>query len=489
MIISNRLFVKLSLVFLCILIITAVVLTFLNQYTAQNYYEEANQRLNANLAQYTADHIPNTFDENLKIDTLAIQEIMHSMMVINPNVEVYLLNSNGTILSHVAPYKKVVRESVNLEPIKSFLDAEGKVFIKGDDPRDFNCQKVFSAAPVYKNNEILGYYYIILASEEQVSLLSSIRNAYTLRLGIRLLFFTLLGSLLLGLVAIWYQTKNLSTINKVIHQFLDGDYSARIQDAEKGDFSFLAKSFNKMANQIQQYIEKIVSINTFRKELIANISHDLRTPLSIIQGYSETLQMKRQSLSSKKIHDYLDNIHESTKRLNGLVNQLFELSKLESNQIQVHKEPFPIDELARDLMQRFDILAQEKNIQLSFEKVDKLPIVFADVALVERVVQNLLDNAIKFTPPGGEIKIAIHKNQENVEVQIIDTGSGISDDQKTAIFQRYVKSEPSEKSTSGSGLGLAIANRIMELHNSSIQVSSQLHKGSTFTFQLPVFST
>ena len=484
----NQLFIKLSIIFLVILAAVGAVVTYISQYTARQYHLETNQKLHAELAQYTVDHLPNTFNDDGSIDTSTIQELMHSMMIINPDVEVYLLGRDGVILSHVAPYKKVVRKQVDLEPIKSFIAAEGDLFIEGDDPRDLEGKKVFSVAPFYKDDEIKGYYYIILASQEKDAVMQSLLDTYSWRLASKLLLITLISSLVLGLFAFWYQTRNLSVIKKVMERFKQGDYSARIPHNQKGDFAILGDTFNSMAATLQQNIEKIVSIDTFRKELIANISHDLRTPLSIIQGYTETLSMKKDVLSKEQQDDYLENIHESTKRLTGLVNQLFELSKLESNQIQVEKEPFPLQELTRDMVQRYKILAEKKSINLEFEIDKELPLVYADIALVERVIQNIMDNALKFTPEHGTIRIALHHDQSSVSVDISDTGKGIPATKQSAIFERYIKSEPSDKQKTGSGLGLAIAKKIMELHDSTIYVKSKLDVGSTFRFELPVYS-
>lgn len=484
----NQLFIKLSIVFLLILIAVGGIITYISQYTARQYHLETNQKLHAELAQYTVDHLPNTFTADGQIDTTSIQDLMHSMMVINPDVEVYLLDNSGKILSHVAPYKKVVRDRVDLGPVIQFVDSEGALFIEGDDPRDQLGKKVFSAAPFIKDDEIKGYYYIILASQEKDAVMSSLKNTYAWKLGSKLMLITLVGSLILGLFAFWYMTRNLSKIKQVMEKFRRGDYSARIADDQKGDFAVLGDTYNSMASTIQQNIEKIVSIDSFRKELIANISHDLRTPLSIIQGYTETLLMKKDTLPKNQQEEYLDNIHESSKQLVGLVNQLFELSKLESNQIKVHKEPFPLQELTLDMAHRFEILAEQKNIQLEFEPVKDLPLVYADIGLVERVIQNILDNALKFTPEKGKITIKLYHDQNHVKVDISDTGKGIPKNRQSAIFERYIKSEPSEKQKVGSGLGLAIAKKIMELHDSTIQVKSKLDVGSTFRFELPVYT-
>ena len=484
---KNQLFIKLATIFMITLIVIGSIVVYITQYTARQYHLETNQKLHAELAQYTVDHLPNTFTPDGSIDTNSIQELMHSMMIINPDVEVYLLDPQGNILSHVAPYKTVVRKNVNIIPIRQFIEQKGQIYIEGDDPRDLQGQKVFSVAPFMQDEILKGYYYIILASQEQESVMSSLRNTYAWKLGTKILLLTLIGSLILGLLALWYQTRNLSIITRVMDKFRNGHYDARIPENQKGDFALVSETFNSMADTIQANIDKIVSVDNFRKELIANISHDLRTPLSIIQGYTETLQIKQHELSEQQKFDFIDNIFESSKRLVGLVNQLFELSKLESNQIKLNKEPFQLQELAKDMTHQYEILAQQRGINLYLDPVENLPLVHGDIALVERVIQNILDNALKFTPENGIIHINLSHNKSHVKVEIQDSGSGIPENKHSAIFERYIKSEPSEKQKIGSGLGLAIAKKIIELHDSSIQVKSKLNMGSTFSFHLPVY--
>lgn len=484
---NNKFFIRLSLSMLLVLLLFGSAMTYISFVTTRNYQEEANQKLHAHLAQFTIDHLE-TFNEEGKLDTTAIQKVMESMMIINPDVEVYLLDTAGGIMAHVAPYKKVVREAVSLEPVKRFIADKGQNFIKGDDPRDFLKSKIFSAAPILQNDVLKGYYYIILVSEERESVFAGLLGTYTMDTFLKLIALAAVLALLLGFFILWYQTKHLQAITDGMGQFHSGDFSTRIETDERSMFSGISETFNDMANQIQLQFDKIKSIDNFRRELVANISHDLRTPLSIIQGFTETLQLKKNELSAVEENQYLENINESTKKLKGLVNQLFELSKLENNQIQLQKEPFPLDELAYDLMARYEVLFKEKNIEMEFVRNPETPLVFGDISLVERVIQNLVDNAIKFTPKGGKIKLEIGSSDtQNILFSISDTGSGIAEKDLSAIFERYHTKTKDETSVKGTGLGLAIANKIIQLHNSTIDVSSKLNQGTRFSFNLPAY--
>ena len=413
----------------------AMIVTWLSFDTSQKYYDEANQRLHKGLAQFTSDHLE-TFTEDDSLNAAAIDDLMHSMMVINPDVEVYLLDPSGKILSHVAPKKIVVRDKVDIAPIQQFIEEEGNRCVKGDDPRDISGLKIFSAAPVMKGDQLMGYYYIILASQERAGVLAELTNSYALGIGLRLILLVIAGAVILGLLALWYQLRHLVPITESMQAFQKGNYATRIS-SNTGIFNTVGNTFNTMANQIEQQIEKIKSVDQFRKELVANISHDLRTPLSIILGYVETLQIKGDDLSPEQKDQYFNNISESSKRLSGLVHQLFELSNLENNQVEFHSEPFSLSELVHDMMGQYQVLAKDKRIELKCLQREGLPLAEGDISQVERVIQNLLDNALKFTPEGGLIELGIIQEGKHLKFRITDTGIGIPSEQLSAVFDRY----------------------------------------------------
>jgi len=243
-----------------------------------------------------------------------------------------------------------------------------------------------------------------------------------------------------------------------------------------------------MAEVIVDNFDKISATDKFRQELIANVSHDLRTPLSVMQGYAETLMMKKQTLSETEQNQYLTVVHDSAQRLSGLVEQLFQYAKLEANLVTPEKEAFPIGELASDILMAYHLKADEKNIHLHMEAPAHLPSVFADIALTERVFQNLLDNAFKFTPDGGDITVRLSEASTGIKIQITDTGIGIAAEDQSYIFERYKQADSSTAKKKGMGIGLAIVKKILELHQATIEVSSEQGKGTAFIFVLPVTS-
>ena len=213
-----------------------------------------------------------------------------------------------------------------------------------------------------------------------------------------------------------------------------------------------------MADTIVGNMDKMQSVDQLRRELIANVSHDLRTPLAVLKGYVETLQMKRETLSEKEKEEYLQITHDNVDKLSNLINQLFEYSKLEAEQVTPVKEPFSITELSHDLIAKFKVLAERKEISLKLDNPEENCMVYADVSLVERALQNLIENAIKYTEQKGKVTLSLNKKGKNIEINITDTGTGIPVSEQPYIFDRYKQVDKSAKKQ-GYGLGLAIVKK------------------------------
>ncbi|HMQ62528.1 MAG TPA: HAMP domain-containing sensor histidine kinase [Flavilitoribacter sp.] len=482
---SNRLYWKISATLFTLLLVLGGLYIVITAYVGRQYLEEANQRLYGHIADSTVAVMTPLVQG--KVDTQAVQDIMHSTMVINPSVEVYLLDTLGGIITYLAPNKKIKLDRVNLAPVHQFIRNRYGRTIKGEDPRNPEDKKVFSAAPIYHKGRLEGYLYIILASEEQAAVTTPLFGSYILRLGTRSFLVILAIALIVGMVVIWLLTRGLGQITDTVRRFKEGDHQARIELKDQGDLTPLAETFNSMADTIMANIRELQSVENLRRELIANVSHDLRTPLAIMQGYIETMMIKEKDLSAEDRRRYLRIMLDSSEKLSRLVAQLFEYAKLEAKQVQVQKEPFFLAELAQDILVKYRVLADKQDISLVLEAPAGLPLVFADVALVERVIQNLLDNALKFTPEGGEVTLCLKEDEKGVEVLISDTGPGIPESEQAFIFERYRRGEAGKNKPAGAGLGLAIVKKILEIHQSAIQLRSAPNQGATFWFRLPAY--
>jgi signal transduction histidine kinase len=483
----RSLYWKLSATFLLLLVVLAVAYVYITAFTAEMYFQEANQRINAAVAEHIAREMNLIVDGMIDQETVAT--LFHNIMVINPSVEVYLLDPQGKILSSFAPGKVVQRISVSLEPIHKFLQAKGTSFVLGDDPKNAKGEKVFSAARIERNGKLEGYLYVILGGEEYDSAAQFLLGSYILRLASRTMGLTLIAAAVIGLVAFRLITKSLRTTIQTVREFQSGNFEARVPPSSSLETQQLARAFNEMAETIVRHIEEMKTMDNLRRDLVANVSHDLRTPLVSIHGYVETILMKEDTLSKDERLHYLTTVRQSAEKLKRLVEELFELSKLEAKQTKPRLEPFSIAELVQDVAQKFQLLAEQHQVRIETLYPRDLPLVTADIALIERVFQNLLENALKHTPANGVITIRLEPMNNQVKVNVADTGLGIPPEELPFVFQRYRRSsQGSSGNDTGAGLGLAIVKKILEVHGLSISVSSRMKEGTAFSFHLPVES-
>jgi signal transduction histidine kinase len=482
----NSLYWKISAVFLLVLIIISAVYIYISVITAEMYFQETRQKLDLKVAAHIASD--NNFFSGDSININVLKNVFHNVMIINPSIEVYLLDTSGTILAYYAPNQTIKLKGVPLEPVKKFISSTRESFLMGTDPKNPEKQKAFSAAKVMDNGKFKGYIYVILGGKEYDNASDVLFGSYIMRLGIRSMIIALITAAIIGFLAIGFIIRNIRLIVGVIRDFQKGNLSARITLKSKGELREFANSFNDMADTIVSNMQQIKKMDTLRRDLVANVSHDLRTPLSIIRGYVETVLIKNTNLSDEDRGKYLEIILKSTERLLALVEELFELSKLEAKETLPQNEFFSLAELLQDIHQKNLIIANSKNIKLNLNISENLPFIFGDIAMMEKVIQNLLDNAYKFTPAFGEISILLKREDDRrITAVISDTGFGIEKDEISLIFERYyqVKRVSTELQT-GTGLGLIIVKKILDMHQINIRVESELSKGSSFILSIPI---
>ncbi|MBK9736258.1 MAG: HAMP domain-containing histidine kinase [Saprospiraceae bacterium] len=235
-------------------------------------------------------------------------------------------------------------------------------------------------------------------------------------------------------------------------------------------------------DKLMQANQKLSQLDSFRKEMISNISHDLRTPMASIIGFLDLAKNTNSLLSEDDRRNYIDVAYSETKRLNRLVSDLFDLTKLESGQIVLNKEKFNMYELLSDIIQKYQLKINAKHVDLNFEIHENLGLAYGDIKYIDRVFQNLLDNAVRYVDEGGYIKIWILDADKRFKIKICNSGDLIPEADLDVIFDRYYTNEKSDSARSG--LGLAIAKSICTLHNCTIKAESNGHVNS-FWFTVP----
>jgi signal transduction histidine kinase len=477
----QRFSVKLSLLFLALLVTMGIAQVMISIRITEKRNVETDQLVNLNLAQDMAREIEPYIQEGINLNEIG--PVIHYMMVMNPKIEIYVLDSAGTILAFFSePGIKIKLDHVDIKPILTFLKKGRPIPLYGTDPRNPKQEKPFSAAQISIGRNQKGYLYIVLRSSLYDRAESMLRDRY--------LFSTLNKSILLslpfvgiiGLFLFAFLTKRLQQVSKAVQDFERGKYDCRVETESKDEIGSLARAFNQMADTINAHLEQLKKTDELRRELVANVSHDLKSPLATIQGYIETLIMKADSISVTDQRRFLEIVLQSTKSLDRMVGELLELSKLETKQVEPVFETFSMTDLAQDVFMKFMPRADKRHIHLSAEIPEKLCFVKADIALIERVMSNLLDNAVKNTPDSGSVRIELHCFNDKTRFLVSDSGKGIAPEDVPHLFERFYSGTNAE---GGSGLGLAISQKIMELHESRITVKNLPGGGSSFSFDLP----
>jgi two-component system OmpR family sensor kinase len=458
--------------------------------TTRLHNQEANQRFNSSLAAHLAA------DEEIlrdgRVDEEKAAEIFHMLMVVNPHIELYLLDEGGKILSYSAPPGKVLREAVDLEPVRRFLSGDMNYPILGDDPRDPGRRKIFSVAELPGLSGPAGYLYVILGGEKYESMTTLLKGSYILRLSLIVVGGVLFFALMAAMLFFHQLTRRLRALAVDMERFRQGGFEERSPLLTGGgrpdgdEIERLGHVFGLMAERIEKQIVALKEVDASRRELVTNVSHDLRTPLTSLKGYLETLAMKDSTLTAEERSDYLATALQNSEELERRVDNLLELSRLESPDMRIDPEEFPLDELVEALSQRFVLAAKERDIRIETSSPEGLPFVRADIDLVRRVLENLMQNALRCCAGGDVVTVTLSGKGEKVEVRVADTGSGIHPEDLPHIFERHFKSARGDGAAGGkAGLGLAISQRIVELHGGTLGVESTLGQGSSFSFTLP----
>lgn len=487
MILQAGIYRKMAMLLFLLMLMLGSGFLWMLSYSSNAYQQEVMQKLNTDLAQHLVESDSLLADG--KANKKALEHLFHLLMVINPSIEVYLLDAEGDILAYSAPEGKVKKKQVSLQPIKAFIAGNIEYPLVGDDPRSTQGSKVFSAYPIRRDNHIQGYLYVILGSEAYQSIADRIADSYVLRATVGLLVAVLFLSLIFGLFGFSFITRRLRLLSGIMQKLSLGTQNKvelRYPEGKSLDeIETLGRSFNQMAERIDQQVAVLKKNDAQRREMIANISHDLRTPLTSLHGYIETLLLKDQTLDADQRRQYLTIANTQSHQLIRLVSELFELAKLDSCETILNVEAFSLAELVQDVVNKFHLRAQKINVDLAVECPPSLPFAYGDIGLIQRVLDNLIENALQHTPKGGQVRVSLIADNRHISVEISDTGCGIPEDELPHIFERFYRLDKSRKTSSQhAGLGLAIAKRILELHKGSIWANSSAADGATFGFQI-----
>lgn len=470
-------------------ILLASLLFYWSNSLAEQSKFQAEQKLHLQLAEHLAHDNPLLQDG--VYDKAALENLFHTLMLLGPAFEFYFLDPAGNIITYSAKPDKIKRQSIDLSPIVALIANPAAVPIFADDPRSLQNQKIFSAAPIYRGDNLQGYLYVIIGGEIYDSIFSQVKSDKYLQQYGSLLVGALVLLFILLLAVFRYFTAPIRKLSNEMQKIKSANFDqskvvlSDWQNTRANEVHFLGSTFNTMVEQINHQFAQLTENDRIRRELLAHLSHDLRTPLATMQGYIEILTIKSEQLTEQERCDYLATASRNAMQLKRLIDQIFELAHLEDGQVTVNLETFAIGELLHDIIAKFSLKAKEKHISLSLQPTQCNFVVYSDIAKLERIITNLLENALRHTAEKGEVIVQVSQLTDKIKISVTDNGTGISKEDIAYIFDaRYRASNASEDNTPHAGLGLAISQKLSRILNSDLLVDSKLGQGSCFYLTL-----
>jgi signal transduction histidine kinase len=282
--------------------------------------------------------------------------------------------------------------------------------------------------------------------------------------------------------------KRLRTLEHAARALGDGRTDVRATETGGDEVSSLARTFNRMAQDLESRATALAASDRARRQLLADVSHELMTPLAAIRGYVETLGMADLPLDRDTRARYLDIVEQETHKLEAIIGDLLDLARLEGGGDRVKAEPVAVEDLFKRIADRHEPSLRDRQISLQIDIAPHTPRVLGDAGRLEQALQNLAANAIRHTPEGGTVGLTAAPANDGVSITIRDSGPGIPDEHLAHIFDRFYKVDASRAGTavpSGSGLGLSIVRAIIERHGGTVTAGNRADGGAMFELQLP----
>jgi signal transduction histidine kinase len=294
-------------------------------------------------------------------------------------------------------------------------------------------------------------------------------------------------ALLLGYAISWSLLGPVQRMDVQLHQIAQGDFSQRVTVPNRDELGTLATNLNRMTEELGRLYQQLEAASRHKSQFLASMSHELRTPLNAILGYTELIMDEIYGAVPEKIREVLGRVQQSGKHLLGLINAVLDLSRIEAGRLTLILADYSMPDVVQTVFVAVESLAAEKRLALKVSVPPDLPSGRGDAQRLSQVLLNLVGNAIKFTEV-GEVSVQVTAADGVFTVTVSDTGPGIAEADQQKIFEEFQQADStSTRKQGGTGLGLAIARKIIDMHGGRIGVESQLGKGSTFWFTLPVW--
>lgn len=470
----------------------------LGRQLAAEHEQEVLQRLSHGLARHIVEHWPEVAAVDADAaDRAARDELLKMLMVVNPGIQVYMLDAEGRVDAYIGEPGMVREPQVDLAAVRAFL-AGAALPLHGTDPMRPGVRKVFSAAmfaPQPQANRPSGYLYIVLDGQarELVAGDVSLRRVWQGALGAAaagLLIIVLVGALVFR-----HLTQPLMALGERMRRF-SLEAGAPLPRAVAGapgrgdEVSTMAASFDGMARRIQDQVQSQQQQQAAHREVMANVAHDLRTPLTALHGHLEALGSREAADDAPRRQRLLAAALAQSDKVRRLSQQLFELATLQSTDQVLQRERFRLDELVTDTVQKFELSAERPPVTLEGPAPGRIEL-DGDLQLIERALTNLIDNALRHAVGPRPVRVSMRCDGPQVSVLIEDQGPGLPQELARRLDAGHpVRDPPLQRPGGGiGGLGLAIAQRIAALHGGSLHTLPAPEGGTRLCLALPRAST
>ena len=480
----RSLFVRISLNLLLILLALGGAQLAFFSVSWGKFMEESEQIINASLAEELSVKLRPALTGT--IDYAALTSQLSDFQSLNSHFDVFILDASGTIMSFVGERSQMQATTIDLSPIRQYLEptTERRFPLYGENPRNLKRPTVFSVAEIPLGAGS-GYLYVTLFGNSQSFIFKAIQErALPFFIG-STLAVTLALAAIVGVLSFFVLTRRFKNMAVVVQRFERGDYSVRVRDPKGDEVAALSATFDTMADTIVANMDALREKDELRRELVQNISHDLRTPLTAVLGYLETIEVKSAQLSETERNELLHVVVENVEHLKEMIDELFELSKLDAKERIPEFRSFELDAMLQAIALKFQPLAESRSLSLSADPSEHPLTCWGDVSMLSRAISNLVENALRYCKPGGSVHISAVRGGSHTTIHIRDTGIGIPQEDLQKIFDRFFRSDEGKMvHRKGSGLGLAIVQKIVELHDATVTVESIVNQGSTFSFAI-----
>lgn len=486
---------RIVLAFALLLLGFGVLVAFLGHRVTIRHEQETLQRLSHGLARHIVEHWPQVAQPaDGAIDRASLDDVLHMLMVVNPAIEVYVLDSGAQVRSYLGEPGAVRVPQVDMVAMEAFLSG-APLPLLGSDPKAPGAPKIFSVAPFPRraDGSTPGYLYVVLNGEARTRIAAGIGTNRVWQTTLLIGVAGLLVTLGIGLMTFHTLTRPLRRVAGRMRTFDLDDSGATtptpVGNPPRDEVRAIEDSFDAMAERISTQARVQAEQQGAHREIIANVAHDLRTPLTALHGYLETLSRDDPILPAGERRRYFGAALAQSDKVRRLSQQLFELARLQSASEVMQRDHFRLDELVHDTVQKFELSAQPPPVTLSGPPPGQVEME-GDLQLIDRALTNLIDNAVRHGPGARPVRVSLLCRGRGATVLVEDSGPGLPGEIARRLDNgQPVREPPPERPGGGfGGLGLAIAQRIAWLHGGSLRTLPSPCGGTRLCLALPLIA-